>query len=191
MVVDQIPSHLRRDLLGYGRTPPRPHWPAETRMAVNIGMNCEQASEAPVQDRDGATETAMTHGSGGLSGRELRAEALLEHGSRVGVLRILAERGRATTMFWCAVPLERKVTLAEAIIEMRDSRLYHKGARQPKMMSVGLNMRIIGHPSRAAGLERLLDYVARHRDVWIARRVDIAEHWHRAHPYPGKGLNEV
>lgn len=68
--------------------------------------------------------------------------------------------------------------------------LYHEGRTQPKMMSVGLHMRIIGHPSRAAGLERLLDYVARHRDVWIARRVDIAEHWRATHPYPGRGLNE-
>ncbi len=68
--------------------------------------------------------------------------------------------------------------------------LYREGRTQPKMMSVGLHMRIIGHPARAAGLERLLDYVARHRDVWIARRIDIAEHWRATHPYPGHGLNE-
>jgi hypothetical protein len=155
-------------------------------MAVNIGMNCEEASEAPVQDRDGATETAMTHGSGGLSGRDLRAEALLEHGSRVGVLRILAERGRATTMFWCAVPLERKVTLAEAIIEMRESGLYHKGARQPKMMSVGLHMRPAGHRGRAARLERFLDHIGLHADVWVCEGVEIARHWH-AHVHSDAG----
>lgn len=68
--------------------------------------------------------------------------------------------------------------------------LYREGRSQPKMMSVGLHMRIIGHPARAAGLERLLDYVAQHRDVWIARRIDIAEHWRTTHPYPGHGLNE-
>ena len=41
--------------------------------------------------------------------------------------------------------------------------LYREGATQPKMMSVGLHMRLIGHPARAAGLERLLDYVAEAR----------------------------
>jgi peptidoglycan/xylan/chitin deacetylase (PgdA/CDA1 family) len=40
--------------------------------------------------------------------------------------------------------------------------LYREGATQPKMMSVGLHIRLIGHPARAAGLERFLDYVAKH-----------------------------
>jgi allantoinase len=68
--------------------------------------------------------------------------------------------------------------------------LYKEGARHPKMMSVGLHMRLIGHPARAAGLQRLLDYISKHDDVWITRRVDIARHWVATHPYPGKGLNE-
>ncbi|WP_431267386.1 allantoinase PuuE [Dankookia sp. P2] len=68
--------------------------------------------------------------------------------------------------------------------------LYAEGATQPKMMSVGLHMRLIGHPARAAGLQRLLDYMMQRKDVWITRRVDIARHWVATHPYPGKGLNE-
>jgi putative urate catabolism protein len=68
--------------------------------------------------------------------------------------------------------------------------LYKEGARHPRMMSVGLHMRLIGHPSRAAGLERVLDHVMKHKDVWVTRRVDIANHWRKVHPYPGKGLNE-
>ena len=68
--------------------------------------------------------------------------------------------------------------------------LYAEGATQPKMMSVGLHMRLIGHPARAAGLQRLLDYMMQRKDVWITRRVDIAQHWVKTHPYPGKGLNE-
>jgi allantoinase len=62
--------------------------------------------------------------------------------------------------------------------------LYREGARAPKMMSVGLHMRLIGHPGRSSGLERFLDYVARHRGVWICRRLDIARHWREHHPYP-------
>ncbi|MFC7475258.1 allantoinase PuuE [Dankookia sp. GCM10030260] len=68
--------------------------------------------------------------------------------------------------------------------------LYAEGATQPKMMSVGLHMRLIGHPARAVGLQRLLDHMMQRKDVWITRRVDIAQHWVKTHPYPGKGLNE-
>jgi allantoinase len=68
--------------------------------------------------------------------------------------------------------------------------LYAEGAKTPKMMSVGLHMRLIGHPARAMGLQRLLDYMMQRKDVWITRRVDIAKHWVATHPYPGKGLNE-
>lgn len=60
--------------------------------------------------------------------------------------------------------------------------LYAEGATQPKMMSVGLHLRLTGHPGRAAGLARFLDHVARHRDVWVCRRLDIARHWHAKHP---------
>lgn len=62
--------------------------------------------------------------------------------------------------------------------------LYREGATHPKMMSVGLHMRVIGHPARAAGLERFLDYVRGFDGVWITRRLDIARHWHEHHP-PG------
>jgi allantoinase len=68
--------------------------------------------------------------------------------------------------------------------------LYKEGAKTPKMLSVGLHMRLIGHPARAVGLERLLDHVMKHDGVWVTRRLDIARHWAATHPYPGKGLNE-
>lgn len=60
--------------------------------------------------------------------------------------------------------------------------LYEEGATAPKMMSVGLHLRLIGHPGRAAGLARFLDYVATRPDVWVCRRADIAEHWKTVHP---------
>ena len=59
-----------------------------------------------------------------------------------------------------------------------------EGRSQPKMLSVGLHNRLIGHPARAAGLQRLLDYVAGLEDVWVCQRVDIARHWHSHHPCP-------
>jgi len=62
--------------------------------------------------------------------------------------------------------------------------LYREGATQPKMLSIGLHMRIIGHPARAAGLEKLLDHIHRHTDVWVTRRLDIARHWAANFPAP-------
>ena len=60
--------------------------------------------------------------------------------------------------------------------------LYAEGAERPKMMSVGLHMRLVGRPGRIAGLTRFLDHVQRHDAVWICRRVDIARHWIARHP---------
>jgi len=57
-----------------------------------------------------------------------------------------------------------------------------EGRTSPKMMSVGLHARLIGHPARAGGLARFLDHVARHRHTWICRRSDIARHWLARHP---------
>ena len=64
--------------------------------------------------------------------------------------------------------------------------LYAEGAERPRMMSVGLHMRLVGRPGRFAALQRFLDHVQKHPDVWICRRVDIARHWIAHHPYlPG------
>jgi allantoinase len=60
--------------------------------------------------------------------------------------------------------------------------LYREGKTQPKMMSIGLHTRLAGRPGRAAALERFLDYMLKHKHVWIARRVDIARHWIANHP---------
>jgi putative urate catabolism protein len=61
--------------------------------------------------------------------------------------------------------------------------LYEEGAREPKMMSVGLHCRLVGRPGRAAALTRFLDYARSHDAVWITTRAEIARHWHANHPY--------
>jgi len=61
--------------------------------------------------------------------------------------------------------------------------LYSEGETAPKMMSVGLHCRLMGHPGRFASLQRFLDYVQQHDDIWICKRVDIARHWYAKHPY--------
>ncbi len=63
--------------------------------------------------------------------------------------------------------------------------LYAEGlGGAPKMMSVGLHGRLVGRPGRAAALARFVDYVLGHERVWLARRIDIAEHWRALHPAP-------
>lgn len=50
-------------------------------------------------------------------------------------------------------------------------------AGNPKMMSVGLHLRIIGRPGRIWALEAFLDHVAKHGEgVWVATRKAIADH---------------
>jgi len=59
------------------------------------------------------------------------------------------------------------------------------GLDRPKMLSIGLHCRLAGRPGRTAALARFLDYVAQHERVWVARRIDIANHWTTVHPYVG------
>lgn len=72
---------------------------------------------------------------------------------------------------------------ASYLIDAFDT-LYAEGATSPKMMSVGLHCRLIGRPARFAGLVKFIDHVQKHEKVWMARRLDIAKHWIKTHPYP-------
>ncbi|MBX2881967.1 MAG: allantoinase PuuE [Granulosicoccus sp.] len=51
-----------------------------------------------------------------------------------------------------------------------------------RMMSVGLHCRLAGRPGRALAVARFLDYVKSMDDVWVATRLDVAEHWQEHHP---------
>ncbi|RZU02391.1 allantoinase PuuE [Rivibacter subsaxonicus] len=61
--------------------------------------------------------------------------------------------------------------------------LYAEGAERPRMMSVGMHCRLLGRPGRMRGLQKFLDHVAAHDRVWVCRRIDIARHWRREHPF--------
>ncbi len=68
-------------------------------------------------------------------------------------------------------------------------RLYAEGAAAPRMMSLGLHLRIIGRPGRIGALERVVAHVKAHRDVWIATRLEIAEHFAGAVPAEGAAVD--
>lgn len=61
--------------------------------------------------------------------------------------------------------------------------LYEESSEIPRMMSIGMHCRIVGKPGRIKALERFLDYVLCHEDIWLCRRIDIARHWIKNHPY--------
>ncbi len=58
-----------------------------------------------------------------------------------------------------------------------------KGLDRPKMLSIGMHSRLLGRPGRITALQRFMDHVAAHPDVWVCRRIDIARHWMATHPY--------
>ena len=61
--------------------------------------------------------------------------------------------------------------------------LYEEGSDgTPKMLSIGLHCRLIGRPGRIQSLKRFMEYAQNHADVWFARRIEIAKHWHEHHP---------
>ena len=298
---------MDRDLVGYGATPPNPHWPGQARIAVNFVLNFEEGSEPSIGDGDPASESGLTEYGGPspvLAGRDLAAEGMFAYGSRVGfwrIMRLFAERNLPMTIFGCALALERNPQAARAIrdaghdvcchgwrwekhfelsedaerdrirravaslretmgerplgwycrsgpgvntrrllveeggflydsdayddelpywtrvgdrphlvvpysLSTNDSKfgrgvfatgddffrycrdafdfLHREGRTQPKMLSIGLHMRLIGHPARAAGLERLLDHIAARQGAWVTRRIDIARHWIDRFPAP-------
>jgi allantoinase len=55
-------------------------------------------------------------------------------------------------------------------------RLIEEGETTPRVLSVGLHLRIIGRPARISGLEGFLRH-AMGKNVWFARRDEIARVW--------------
>jgi putative urate catabolism protein len=60
--------------------------------------------------------------------------------------------------------------------------LYAEGETAPKMLSIGLHCRIIGRPARMAALQRFIEYVQSHDNVWCCTREQIALHWKEHFP---------
>ena len=55
--------------------------------------------------------------------------------------------------------------------------LHAEGRDAPRMMSIGLHLRIIGRPGRIGALQRLFEHVTKKPNVWITTRRAIAEHF--------------
>jgi putative urate catabolism protein len=111
-----------RDLVGYGKHPPHPHWPGDARLALQIVVNYEEGSENCVLHGDRASETFLSEIIGALpyEMRHLSMESLYEYGSRAGfwrLMRILAERRIPVTIFGVSMALERNPEAVAAMLE--------------------------------------------------------------------------
>jgi len=61
--------------------------------------------------------------------------------------------------------------------------VYREGVEgNPKMMSLGLHLRIIGRPGRIWALEEFFRHIRAHDGVWVATRHEIAQHFARVVP---------
>jgi len=93
----------RRDLRGYGASPPDARWPGSARIAVNFCINYEEGAELCVLNGDDRSEVRVSdlivpgrHGA-----RDLNMESNYEFGSRVGywrLIRAFTERGLPATV---------------------------------------------------------------------------------------------
>jgi peptidoglycan/xylan/chitin deacetylase (PgdA/CDA1 family) len=64
--------------------------------------------------------------------------------------------------------------------------LYGEGAAgEPKIMSLGLHLRVIGRPGRIWAFEAFLKHVKAREDVWVATRLEMAQSF--AEQYPDGG----
>ncbi|WP_374433187.1 allantoinase PuuE [Inhella sp.] len=112
-----------RDLRGYGRTPPHPHWPKQARVALQFVLNFEEGGENSVLHGDSGSEQFLSEmfNPAAYPARHLSMEGIYEYGSRVGVWRILREfeqRGLPLTVFGVGMALERCPEVTAAFVEL-------------------------------------------------------------------------
>jgi allantoinase len=112
-----------RDLLGYGRKPPHPHWPADARIALQFVLNYEEGGESCVLDGDGASEVFLSEmvNAQAFPMRHMSMESLYEYGARAGLWRVLRtfERYRLPlTIFAVATAVRRNAEAAAAFKEL-------------------------------------------------------------------------
>jgi peptidoglycan/xylan/chitin deacetylase (PgdA/CDA1 family) len=62
--------------------------------------------------------------------------------------------------------------------------LHEEARSQPRLMSLGTHLRIIGRPGRIGALRSFLDYATAKTDIWLATRAQIAAYFATVEPPP-------
>lgn len=66
--------------------------------------------------------------------------------------------------------------------QLIDTFTYLYQEQRPTVMTIGLHPRISGKPARCLLIKQFLDYLKQYEDVWITRRIDIADYWMEKFP---------
>jgi peptidoglycan/xylan/chitin deacetylase (PgdA/CDA1 family) len=110
---------MDRDLVGYGKTPPRVEWPNGARLALSVVVNYEEGSELSPYFGDAAHESIGELPSRKPAEvRDIQAETQWEYGARAGVwrlLRLLEKYEIKGTFYVCGMALENNPTLGPEI----------------------------------------------------------------------------
>ncbi|WP_112662501.1 allantoinase PuuE [Microvirga flavescens] len=112
-----------RDLIGYGRNPPHPHWPNKARICVQFVINYEEGGENNILHGDRASEAFLSEMVGAapwLGQRHMSMESIYEYGSRVGfwrLWRMFTERSMPVTVYGVATALARNPETVAAMKE--------------------------------------------------------------------------
>jgi len=117
-------STYPRDMIGYGRNPPKAGWPGSARIAVQFVVNYEEGGENNILHGDAASEAFLSEivGAAPWPGqRHMNMESIYEYGSRTGfwrLHRLFTERSMPVTVFGVATALARN---PEAVAAMREA----------------------------------------------------------------------
>jgi len=115
-------SSYPRDLMGYRRNPPHPHWPGDARLAVQFVFNYEEGGETCILHGDVASEAFLSEiiGAQPLPGtRHMNMESMYEYGSRAGfwrLHRLFTARAIPVTVYGVAMALERHPMAVDAML---------------------------------------------------------------------------
>jgi OHCU decarboxylase len=113
-----------RDLVGYGPSPPNPHWPGNARIAVQFVINYEEGGENCILHGDATSEAFLSDivdAQPWVGRRHMNMESLFEYGARAGfwrLWRLFTERNLTPTVFAVASALLRH---PEPIAAMREA----------------------------------------------------------------------
>jgi allantoinase len=113
-----------RDMIGYGRHTPQPHWPGEARVAVQFVVNYEEGGENNILHGDAASEAFLSEivGAAAWPGmRHMNMESIYEYGSRAGfwrLWRMFGNRNIPVTVYGVATALARN---PEAVAAMKEA----------------------------------------------------------------------
>src|SRR5262245_63743780 len=117
-------SSYPRDLVGYGRSPPKPRWPDEALIAVQFVINYEEGAENCILDGDQASEAFLSEIVGAQpwpGQRHMNMESIYEFGARAGfwrLWRLFSERGLPVTVFGVATAMARNKAVVAAMQEV-------------------------------------------------------------------------